>query len=193
MFEEEDWIVAVFMCKSNDARNILLQFSSFMKDIEDIKSFHFIIRDRVEDKVVFSYRFLIDKNLKRVIKSKIRVKLNQLVSKDDYAIDPKDEDPFSLYVAWPWKEAQKKRGPEKFKQFYELLNRFSSIVLDMAANNYFNTKERVELAHVMSWMLGCTEYGLLSPQEMQVGYYDRITDQYNIYLTQSFKKTKKKG
>jgi len=49
--------------------------------------------------------------------------------------------------------------------------------------------ERVELAHFMSWMVGCTEYGLLSTMGMEVGYYDRLNDEYCSYLRQNFPKS----
>jgi hypothetical protein len=37
-------------------------------------------------------------------------------------------------------------------------------------------------------MLGCTEYGMLSPAHMEVGYYDRIEDNYCQYLQEDFPK-----
>jgi hypothetical protein len=64
----------------------------------------------------------------------------------------------------------------------------SKIVVDMAKKDYFSSSERVEIAHVMSWMLGCTEYGLLSTKEMQIGYYDRISDNNHILLRDMFEK-----
>ena len=36
----------------------------------------------------------------------------------------------------------------------------------------------------MAWMLGCTESGVLSTKEMEIGYYDRIEDKYCAYLKQ---------
>ena len=59
----------------------------------------------------------------------------------------------------------------------------------MIENNYFASNERVELAHVMSWMLGSTEYGLLSTSGMEIGYYDRLGDKYCSYLRQDFPKS----
>jgi len=59
----------------------------------------------------------------------------------------------------------------------------------MIENDYFALNERVELAHFMSWMLGCTEYGLLSTMGMEVGYYDRLNDEYCSYLRQNFPKS----
>ena len=50
----------------------------------------------------------------------------------------------------------------------------SAIVVQLIENDYFASNERVELAHIMSWMLGCTEYGLLRTSGMEVGFYDRL-------------------
>ena len=58
----------------------------------------------------------------------------------------------------------------------------------MIENDYFASNERVELVHFMSWMLGCTEYGLLSTSGMEIGYYDRLDDKYCSYLRQDFPK-----
>jgi len=58
--------------------------------------------------------------------------------------------------------------------------------------HYFASNERIEIAHVIAWMLGCTEYGLLSPSGMEVGYYDRLGDKYCSYLRQDFPKSSDK-
>ncbi len=41
------------------------------------------------------------------------------------------------------------------------------------------------MAHVVSWMLGCTEYGLWSKKHVEIGYYDRIKDKSYPYIKQS--------
>jgi hypothetical protein len=69
-----------------------------------------------------------------------------------------------------------KYGPKKFMDFCDLLSKLSRLVLQMARKKYFDSNDRVEMAHAMSWMLGCTEYGILSPEHWEVGYYDRIDD-----------------
>jgi hypothetical protein len=61
----------------------------------------------------------------------------------------------------------------------------------MIRENYFNSAERVEMAHLASWMLGCTEYGLMSPAHWEVGYYDRLRFKACPYIKQDFSKTKK--
>ncbi len=58
----------------------------------------------------------------------------------------------------------------------------------LAEKDYFRPEERVELAHVFSWMLGCTEYGQLSSQSWEIGYYDRIGDENHACLKPEFKK-----
>jgi hypothetical protein len=40
-------------------------------------------------------------------------------------------------------------------------------------------------------MLGCTEYGLISPTHWEVGYYDRVEDKASPYLKQNFPREKK--
>jgi hypothetical protein len=63
------------------------------------------------------------------------------------------------------------------------------MVVQMIENNYFASNERVELSHVTSWILGCTEYGILRTSGMEVGYYDRLDDKYCSYLRQEFQKS----
>jgi hypothetical protein len=41
------------------------------------------------------------------------------------------------------------------------------------------------MAHVVSWMLGCTEYELWSKKHVEIGYYDRIKDKTYPYIKQS--------
>jgi hypothetical protein len=74
-------------------------------------------------------------------------------------------------------------------QFFEKINEQVKFVVQMTENDFFASNERVELAHIMSWMLGCTEYGLLRTSGMEVGYYDRLDDKYCSYLRQDFPKS----
>jgi hypothetical protein len=57
----------------------------------------------------------------------------------------------------------------------------------MAEKDYFHSKERVEMAHIVTWMLGCTEYGILSVGSWEIGYHDRIDDKNHAYLKHIFK------
>jgi hypothetical protein len=68
---DDDWCVAVFRCKPADVRRVLVSFYGFVKDLEGVRSLHFIIRDRQEDDVVFSFRVLVDSKDKQIVKSKI--------------------------------------------------------------------------------------------------------------------------
>jgi len=189
---EEDWCVAVFKCKADDIRKILVDFYKFVKDLKGVRSLHFLVRDRLEDNVVFSFRVLVDLKDKSVVKSKMVYKLGTHLPKSDFAVDPNTEHPFSKYVAWSPEERIAKFGQKKFRQFCEGLDRLSRLVLWLVRKKYFDSDERVELAHVMSWMLGCTEYGILSTEHWEVGYYDRIDDRYCPYLKRDFRSKRSK-
>jgi len=86
-------------------------------------------------------------------------------------------------------ERTRDSGESKFNQFIDILKNISALVVQLIENDYSASGERVELAHVMSWKLGCTEYGLLSTSGMEVGYYDRLEDKYCSYLRQDFPKS----
>jgi hypothetical protein len=178
----------VFKCKSEKAKDALIDFYSFVESIEGVKDLHFLIGDRTDNEVVFSFRVLLEHKDKKIIDSKIAFKVNALVAENNFAVDPNPENPLCKYGAWPWKDMLNERGSEKFTAFCCFLSRMSKIVVDMAKKDYFSSSERVEIAHVMSWMLGCTEYGLLSTKEMQIGYYDRISDNNHILLRDMFEK-----
>jgi len=182
----DDWCVTVFKCKSNVAETYLVEFYNFLKDLDGVKDLHFIIRDRVDDEVVFSFRVLTDPKYKEVIESKLAYKLRALASENRFAINPSGENPLAKYVAWSSNDRIAKYGVEKFAVFCGFLSQLSKMVIDMAEKKYFDSNERVEIAHVMSWMLGCTKYGLLSKKHMEIGYYDRITDKSHVYLKESF-------
>jgi hypothetical protein len=184
---DDDWCVAVFRCKPADVRRVLVSFYGFVKDLEGVRSLHFIIRDRLEDDVVFSFRVLVDSKDKQIIKSKINYKLGTLMASGRFAVDPDTKDPLEKYVAWSPDERIAKYGPKKFMDFCDLLSKLSRLVLQMARKRCFESNDRVEMAHVMSWMLGCTEYGILSTEHWEVGYYDRIDDRYCQYLKHDFR------
>ena len=117
-------------------------------------------------------------------------KLNELVP-DKFVIDPDIHNPLNKYVVWGTEKRLSSSGVDKFPEFCNLLSKMGGLVIEMLRNDYFNLAERVEIAHVMSWMLGCTEYGIVSPQHFEVGYYDRIEDKYCPHLRQDFPKTQK--
>lgn len=186
--QSDDWCVTVVKCRSEETKNLLVDFFGFLESLEGVEDLHFLIRDRTEDEVVFSFRVLTKPKMKRVVKSKIAYKMKELTSEEKFAIDPDAENPLQKYAAWSSEGGIAKRGPENFAIFYRLLSQLSRIVVDMAKQGYFDSSERVEMAHVIAWMLGCTEYGKLTTTHMEIGYYDRIEDKCHPYLRQSFGK-----
>jgi len=187
----DNWSVAVLQCKADETRNVLLDLYDFVKDIEGVRDLHFLIRDRIDGDVVLSIRVLLESQHARVVKSKVAFKLGTLMSEEKFAIDPNVENPFEKYVAWQPDKRIAEYGPQKFVAFCGFLGRLSRIAVDMVRENYFNSAERVEMAHLVSWMLGCTEYGLMGPTHWEVGYCDRLENKACPYLKQDFPKTKK--
>jgi len=183
-----EWCVAVFKCSSDSVKKVLVEVYRFVDDLKGVRSLHFLVRDRVEDEVVFSFRVMVEPKFKEMVKTKLAYKLGTLLSEDKYVIDPAAGNGLEQYVAWLPGKKIVDFGQSKFNQFIDLLKNMSAIVVQMIENDYFASNERVELAHVMSWMLGCTEYGLLSTSGMEIGYYDRLDDKYCSYLRQDFPK-----
>jgi hypothetical protein len=168
-------------------KKVLVEVYRFADDLKGVRSLHFLVRDRVEDEVVFSFRVMVEPKSKETVKSKLAYKLGTLLSEDKYVVDPAAGNSLEQYVAWlPEKRAD--FGQSKFSLFIDLLKDMSAIVVQMIENDYFASNERVELAHIMSWMFGLTEYGLLSASGMEVGYYDRLEDKYCSYLRREFPK-----
>ena len=98
-----------------------------------------------------------------------------------FALNPEPEHPLHQYVTWDWRDRVSKYGPEKMKTFYHSLAQLSRLMVDTAENDYFDFQERVEMAHLSCWMLGCAEYGLLGTREMKVGYYDRTENKRALF------------
>ena len=186
----DEWCVAVFQCTPENVRGVLLEFYGFMTDVEGVKSLHFLIRDRVKNEVVVSFRVLAAEKTREIVRSKMSYKLGILVP-DKFAVNPDSQNPLNKYVAWGTEKRMSKSGLDKFPEFCNLLSKMSGLVIEMLKNDYFGSTERVEIAHVMSWMLGCTEYGKMSPTHWELGYYDRIEDKYCQYLKQNFPQPQK--
>jgi hypothetical protein len=184
----QNWCVAVFKCKPEDIRKVLVDFYSFAKDLEGVESLHFLIKDRLDNCLVFSFRVSINSEDTAIIESKIIYKLGQLLAKEDFAVNPETENPLWKYVEWCPYERIAKFGQKKFTKFCNVLERLSKLVLEMVKKDYFSSAERVEVAQNMSRMLGCTEYGLLGTEHWEVGYYDRVEDKYCQCLKQEFPK-----
>jgi len=181
-----EWCVAVFKCSPTSIKKVLVEVYRFADDLKGVRSLHFLVRDRVDDEVVFSFRVMIDPKFKEIIKTKLEYKLGTLLPEDKYAIDPVAGNILEKYVAWLPEKRILDYGQNKFNQFIDLLKTLSAIVVQMIESDYFASNERVELSHVISWMLGCTEYGLLGTTGMEIGYYDRLDDKYCSYLRQEF-------
>jgi hypothetical protein len=183
-----EWCVAVFKCSPASVKKVLVEVYRFADDLKGVRSLHFLLRDRVEEEVVVSFRVMVEPKFKEMVKTKLAYKLGTLLSEDKYAIDPAAGNSLEQYVAWLPEKRIMDYGQSKFNQFIDLLQKLSAIVVQIIENDYYASNERVELAHVMSWMLGCTEYGLLSTSGMEIGYYDRLVDKYCSYLRQDFQK-----
>ena len=181
-----EWCVAVFKCSPTSIKKVLVEVYRFADDLKGVRSLHFLVRDRVDDEVVFSFRVMIEPKFKEIIKTKLEYKLGTLLPEDKYAIDPVAGNILEKYVAWLPEKRILDYGQNKFNQFIDLLKTLSAIVVQMIESDYFASNERVELSHVISWMLGCTEYGLLGTTGMEIGYYDRLDDKYCSYLRQEF-------
>jgi hypothetical protein len=162
---KDGWMVAVFKSDPKKAREILVELYEYAKEIEEVKDLHFIIRDRVKNEIVFSFRFMIEEQKRKILSGKIAFKLNNLVAKDNFVVDSSSDHPLFEYEAWTWKVTLKERGLKKFNVFCSFLSELSSVVVNMAKQDYFASTERAELAHVMSWMLGCKETTLLKSQK----------------------------
>lgn len=184
---DSDWCVIVSRCRAKDVAGFLVGFYRFVEGVHGVKSLHFIIRDRVGNDVIFSFRVLLEAKEKQAVKSKISYKLKGLIAEDKFAIDPTKGNRLFKYAAWPT-ERTAKIGEERFALFCDFLSKMSKIVVEMAERGYFDLGERVELARLMALMLGCTEYGLLTKECMEVGYYDRIESKYCPHLKETFPK-----
>ncbi len=184
-----EWCVAVFKCRPDIVKKVLVEVYRFIDELKGVRSLHFLIRDRVEDEVVFSFRVMVEPKFRETIKSKLAYKLGTLLSEDKFVVDPTAGCSLEQYVAWLPEKRIVDCGLNKFNLFMDLLKNMSVLVVQLFENDYFASNERVELSHIMSWMLGCTEYGMLRASGMEVGYYDRLDDKYCSYLRQDFPKS----
>lgn len=112
-----------------------------------------------------------------------------MLTVNKFAINPTAASNLKQYVAWAPEKRKKDVGQNKFIQFVDILKTLSANVVEMIENDYFTSSERVEITHVISWMLGCTENGLLSTSGIEVGYCDRLFNKYCSYLRQNLPKT----
>ena len=184
--------MAVFKCRPDSVKKVLVEFYRFADDLRGVRSLHFVIRDRVDDEVVFSFRVMVEPKFKEIVKTNLFCKLGSLISENKYAIDPVAGNSFEQYVAWLPDKRIAVYGQNKFNQFIGTLKKINALVVQLIESDYFVSNERVEMAHIVSWMLGCTEYRMLCTSGMEIGYYDRLDDKYCSYLRQDFPKSSDK-
>jgi hypothetical protein len=182
----KDWSVAVFKVKPENIKKTVVDFYRFVEDLEGVSSLHFLIRDRVGDEVVFSFRALSESDKLKIVRSKMKYKLGLLLEKDAFSVDPGIDNPLAKYVAWSIDDRITKFGADKFEKFCKLLDAISRLAIDMLESDYFGSSDRVDLAHFTSWILGCTEYGVLDTKHWELGYFDRIENRYHCYLRKDF-------
>ena len=82
-----EWCVAVFKCRTDSMKKVLVEVYKFVDDLKGVRSLHFLVRDRVEDEVVVSFRVMVEPKFKETIKTNLACKLGTLLSEDKYVID----------------------------------------------------------------------------------------------------------
>jgi hypothetical protein len=189
MVVSNEWCVAVCKCSPDTVTKILVEVYRFVEDLSGVRSVHFLSKDRVDDRVVFCLRVMVDPKLKVIVKSKLAYKLATLLSEDLFAIDPSIENNLEQYVGWSPEKRIAEVGPTKFNQLVDSLKNMSANIIEMIEHDYFGSSERVELAYAFSQMLMCTEYGAFYTSEFEVGYYDRLDDKYCPKLREKVEKT----
>ena len=143
MVISNEWCVAVFKCSPDSIKEVLVEVYKFADDLKGVRSLHFLVRDRVEDEVVVSFRVMIEPKFKEIVKSKLNYKLSALLSKDRFTIDPIVGNIFERYVAWDAEKRIADFGIAKFNQFIDLLKNMSANIVQLIENNYFASSERV--------------------------------------------------
>jgi hypothetical protein len=189
--DEHEWSVIVVKTQPAHVRETVVRVYRFLEDLIGVAAIHFVVRDRMQDGVLVSFRLRLESADADATKAAIR---RELVHETivDFAIDPSTSHPLHKFGAWPWQATVQQRGAEKFAQFSEYLSQFSRIVVDMAEHDDFASSERAEMAHVVAWMLGLTECGVLRVKGMKgvdIGYYDRIENTTHPYLTYRYTDT----
>jgi hypothetical protein len=181
---ENKWSTVAIKCRAAKTKDLIIEFYGFMKDVVGVKDLYFIFRDRMDSDVILVFQVSMDPEKEKAVKSKIRYKLKRMMSEDDFLIEPDINHSLNKYSSPIMKRRQ--IDSTKYVALHNLLNQISRFMVDVTKANCFDSEDRAELVRVISMMLGCTEYGLLSTKEMEVGYYDRINDKYHTCLKESF-------
>mgnify|MGYP005850079753 CR=1 FL=1 len=112
----DELCVAVFKCKPEEIKSVLPEFCNFVNGLQGVKSSHFLIRDRVDDEAVFSFRVMVNPKLKHVIKSKLSYKLGTLLS-TKFAVELPLDNSLQEFVAWEPEKKVAECGLQKFDDF----------------------------------------------------------------------------
>ena len=73
MATSSEWSVAVFKCNPDSIKRVLVEVYRFADDLKGVRSLHFLIKDKVEDEVVFSFRVLVELKFKEIVKNQINI------------------------------------------------------------------------------------------------------------------------
>jgi hypothetical protein len=171
---DDEWVVIVAKFNYEKAKDHIVDVYSELDDLIGVKDLHFIIRDRIDDDVIVSFRISLETSNREETIQYITSHLGTLIPDSTHVINPEPQHPLYEFATWSWKERINQTGYKTFTTFCGYLSQLSRMIVNMAKNGYFDSRKRVEIAHLMSWMLGCTEYGILSTKSWQIGYYDRI-------------------
>ena len=78
--------MAVFKCRPDSVKKVPVEFYRFADDLKGVRSLHFLIRDSVEDEVVFSFRVMVELKFKEIVKSNLAYKLGTLLSEKNMSL-----------------------------------------------------------------------------------------------------------
>ena len=185
MHRNENWAVAVFECEARECRPFLIGLSKFLESIPEIKSYHYLIRGQENNNPIFSLRIFRDSKNKKEIKGKLEAKLKEL---DIQRLEVDPETPTEFWERYnKWTPITEEtitghHGKEGWKVYCDALHSMSKFVIDLAKKNWFTSKKRVEMAHLMAWTLGCSEAWKRYSAGIFMGYLDRIDGEHHPYL-----------
>ena len=124
MSVNDEWSISVFKCRDEQIKTVVPELYHFVSGLEGVKSLHFLIRDRVDDEAIFSFRVMVELKSKGIIRSKIAYKLGTLFTVGKFAVDPSSDSPFEKYAAWDIEKRIAEHGLKKFDDFTDFLCRY---------------------------------------------------------------------
>jgi hypothetical protein len=110
-------------------KKVLVEVYRFTDDLKGVRSLHFLVRDRIEDEAIFSFRVMVEPKFKEIVKNKLAYKLSTLLPKNKYTIDPTAENSLAQYVEWLPEKRIADYGQSKFNQFIDLLKNRSALLV----------------------------------------------------------------